>query len=67
MVNITLCYIVFDTFSGRELADIFLSLPSKEEYPEYYEVIKSPMSLQLVLVNLELRFMSLELTPSFQS
>ncbi|KAI8601712.1 Bromodomain-containing protein [Dissophora ornata] len=35
--------------SGRELADIFLALPSKEEYPEYYEVIKSPMSLQLVL------------------
>ncbi|KAF8990177.1 hypothetical protein BGZ52_000328, partial [Haplosporangium bisporale] len=35
--------------TGRELADIFLSLPSKEEYPEYYEVIKSPMSLQLVL------------------
>ncbi|KAG0020921.1 hypothetical protein BGZ80_003337 [Entomortierella chlamydospora] len=35
--------------TGRELADIFLALPSKEEYPEYYEIIKSPMSLQLVL------------------
>ncbi|KAF9580193.1 hypothetical protein BGW38_003263 [Lunasporangiospora selenospora] len=35
--------------SGRELADAFLALPSKEEYPEYYEIIKSPMSLQLVL------------------
>ncbi|KAI1320222.1 hypothetical protein EDD11_001827 [Mortierella claussenii] len=35
--------------TGRELADIFLALPSKDEYPEYYEVIKSPMSLQLVL------------------
>ncbi|KAG0341831.1 hypothetical protein BG000_007886 [Podila horticola] len=34
--------------TGRDLADIFLALPSKEEYPEYYEVIKSPMSLQLV-------------------
>jgi len=55
------------TFSGRELADIFLSLPSKEEYPEYYEVIKSPMSLQLVLVNLDLHFLSLELAPLFHS
>ncbi|KAF8975131.1 hypothetical protein BGZ46_009413 [Entomortierella lignicola] len=35
--------------TGRELADIFLALPSKDEYPEYYEIIKSPMSLQLVL------------------
>ncbi|KAF9151184.1 hypothetical protein BG015_006990 [Linnemannia schmuckeri] len=34
--------------TGRELAEIFLALPSKDEYPEYYEVIKSPMSLQLV-------------------
>jgi hypothetical protein len=36
--------------SGRELAELFLALPSKDEYPEYYEVIKSPMSLQLVQV-----------------
>ncbi|KAG0228356.1 hypothetical protein BGW42_002254 [Actinomortierella wolfii] len=37
-----------DKASGRTLADIFLTLPSKEEYPEYYEIIKTPMSLNLV-------------------
>ncbi|KAG0057781.1 hypothetical protein BGZ83_003680 [Gryganskiella cystojenkinii] len=35
--------------NGREVADIFLALPSKADYPDYYNVIKSPMSLALVL------------------
>ncbi|KAF9427481.1 hypothetical protein BGZ94_004816 [Podila epigama] len=35
--------------TGRNLSEIFMALPSKDEYPEYYDVIKSPMSLQLVL------------------
>ncbi|GJJ73687.1 hypothetical protein EMPS_06045 [Entomortierella parvispora] len=39
--------------SGREVSEIFLALPSKDEYPEYYEVIKSPMSLQLVLARIK--------------
>ncbi|KAF9978200.1 hypothetical protein BGZ73_003381 [Actinomortierella ambigua] len=37
-----------DKASGRVLAEMFLALPSKEEYPEYYEIIKAPMSLNLV-------------------
>ncbi|KAK6728994.1 hypothetical protein RB195_006197 [Necator americanus] len=33
---------------GRKLAGAFIKLPTKEEYPDYYEVIKKPMDLQRI-------------------
>ncbi|KAJ1355467.1 Protein polybromo-1 [Parelaphostrongylus tenuis] len=33
---------------GRKLATAFVKLPTKEEYPDYYEVIRKPMDLQRI-------------------
>ncbi|KAL1139328.1 hypothetical protein AAG570_006314 [Ranatra chinensis] len=33
---------------GRQLSQIFLRLPSKVEYPDYYEVIKKPINLEQI-------------------
>ncbi|WKX90196.1 hypothetical protein Q1695_009217 [Nippostrongylus brasiliensis] len=33
---------------GRKLATAFIKLPTKEEYPDYYEVIRKPMDLQRI-------------------
>nr|CDJ80411.1 Bromodomain and Bromo adjacent region and High mobility group and Zinc finger domain containing protein [Haemonchus contortus] len=33
---------------GRKLAGAFIKLPTKEEYPDYYEVIRKPMDLQRI-------------------
>ncbi|KAK9506268.1 hypothetical protein O3M35_008237 [Rhynocoris fuscipes] len=33
---------------GRQLSQIFLKLPSKVEYPDYYEVIKKPINLEQI-------------------
>ncbi|UYV65948.1 PBRM1, partial [Cordylochernes scorpioides] len=33
---------------GRKLSQIFVKLPSKTDYPEYYEVIKRPMNLEKI-------------------
>ncbi|XP_046634801.1 protein polybromo-1-like isoform X2 [Daphnia pulicaria] len=33
---------------GRQLASIFVKLPSKTEYPDYYEVIKKPIDLEKI-------------------
>lgn len=30
---------------GRVLSAMFMTLPSAEEYPDYYDVIEQPMSL----------------------
>ncbi|KAK6057679.1 hypothetical protein COOONC_04764, partial [Cooperia oncophora] len=38
---------------GRKLALAFIKLPTKEEYPDYYEVIKKPMDLQRILQRLQ--------------
>ena len=34
--------------SGREMAEIFLTLPSKKLYPDYYVLIKQPMCLKTI-------------------
>lgn len=34
--------------SGRKLALAFKSLPSREDYPEYYEIIKRPVDLKTI-------------------
>ena len=36
--------------SGRRLADVFVQLPPKELYPDYYQLIVKPVSLHLVRV-----------------
>jgi len=36
--------------SGRRLADVFVQLPPKELYPDYYQLIAKPVSLHLVRV-----------------
>jgi hypothetical protein len=33
---------------GRERADIFVTLPPKEELPEYYDIIRSPIDLRSI-------------------
>jgi hypothetical protein len=42
--------------SGREITEFFLELPSAEEYPDYYEVIKKPISLQEIKVEVQMEF-----------
>lgn len=44
---------------GRPLAFPFMKLPSKSEYPDYYEVIRIPMDLQMIFRNRR-RYESLE-------
>ncbi|ORX88041.1 hypothetical protein K493DRAFT_411109 [Basidiobolus meristosporus CBS 931.73] len=34
--------------SGRFCADMFIELPSRKEYPEYYEVTEKPMALSAI-------------------
>lgn len=34
--------------NGRQLSTVFQKLPTKAEYPEYYEVIKSPIDLEKI-------------------
>lgn len=33
---------------GRQLSSIFMKLPSVKEYPDYYEVIKSPIHMEKI-------------------
>ncbi|EPY49397.1 RSC complex subunit Rsc4 [Schizosaccharomyces cryophilus OY26] len=34
--------------TGRYLADMFIDLPSKRLYPDYYEIIKTPMTIKMM-------------------
>ncbi|XP_076040518.1 protein polybromo isoform X4 [Oratosquilla oratoria] len=34
---------------GRQLSEVFMKLPSKSLYPDYYEVIKEPIDLEKIL------------------
>jgi protein polybromo-1 len=33
---------------GRQLSLIFLKLPSKHDYPDYYDIIKRPIDLEKI-------------------
>ena len=37
--------------SGRKYSDLFMDLPSKKEYPEYYETIENPTSFNMISVS----------------
>lgn len=37
-----------DPKTGRQLSTIFMKLPSKTDYPDYYDVIKKPMDLDKI-------------------
>nr|XP_027207954.1 protein polybromo-1-like [Penaeus vannamei] len=39
----------FRDSEGRQLSEVFLKLPSKSLYPDYYEVIKQPIDLEKIL------------------
>jgi hypothetical protein len=39
--------------SGRQRSKLFLRLPSKKLYPDYYEVIKRPLSLNNIKTNID--------------
>jgi len=42
----------FQDDEGRTLSDIFLELPSEEEYPEYYKVITQPIDMNTIEDNI---------------
>ncbi|XP_064120960.1 protein polybromo-1-like isoform X5 [Macrobrachium nipponense] len=43
----------FKDSDGRQLSEVFLRLPSKTLYPDYYEVIKQPIDLERILQKLK--------------
>jgi protein polybromo-1 len=43
----------FKDAKGRQLSQIFMKLPSKTEFPDYYEVIKRPINLEKIGVRLK--------------
>lgn len=63
----------FRDSEGRQLSEVFLKLPSKALYPDYYEVIKQPIDLDKVLQKwksgtyLSLDDMMADLTLMFQN
>ena len=38
---------------GRNLIDIFLQLPSKKDYPDYYQVITDPIDMTIIDQNIK--------------
>ncbi|KAF9400225.1 hypothetical protein BGZ94_005522, partial [Podila epigama] len=42
-----------DKSSGRLLSDLFMELPDREEYPDYYLTIKNPIALDIIRNRLE--------------
>ncbi len=37
--------------SGRRIAEMFKEVPDKKDYPEYYEIIKQPIALDIIKVD----------------
>ena len=44
----------YETPAGIRLAEPFMTLPSKREFPDYYEIVKDPISLNQVRKKLKL-------------
>lgn len=43
----------FTTEDGRTRSDLFETLPDREDYPDYYEVIKKPTAVDTILARVE--------------
>jgi len=41
---------IFIFLSGRSRADIFAELPSRIDYPDYYDMITNPVALDIIKV-----------------
>lgn len=39
--------------TGREICEIFNKLPSKQELPDYYQVIKKPVDMDRILQKIQ--------------
>ena len=39
--------------SGRQFSPVFMRLPSKRQYPDYYDVIKQPIALEEIRMKLD--------------
>eukprot|EP01043_Picozoa_sp_COSAG02_P009962 COSAG02_NODE_344_length_24146_cov_12.795983_2_plen_1040_part_00 len=38
---------------ARSRAELFFDLPPKEHYPDYYEIVKNPISMRIIIENIE--------------
>lgn len=38
---------------GKKLSEVFQKLPSRADYPEYYEIIKRPMDMDKIRIKLQ--------------
>ena len=43
----------YEDKGGRSLSEIFASLPDKNEYPDYYTIIKNPIALDIIYDKIE--------------
>ena len=39
--------------TGRQVSELFLELPLKSEYPEYYQIIENPLALNTIEVRIQ--------------
>ncbi|KAF9200282.1 hypothetical protein BGZ49_009503 [Haplosporangium sp. Z 27] len=57
--SLDLCRRVLDTIKmhedkdGREMAELFMELPNEEEYPDYYDEITEPISIEMIEQKIE--------------
>ncbi|KAF9391178.1 hypothetical protein CPB97_007298 [Podila verticillata] len=42
-----------DKSSGREVSELFMELPNRDDYPDYYLAIKNPVALETVKMRVE--------------
>jgi len=52
-------------FDGRRLIDIFVTLPSKKDYPDYYKVISEPIDMTTIESKIKSDKVNLQLLVTF--
>jgi len=45
-------------YSGRRRCELFLEIPSKKLYPDYYVLIETPIALDIINVCLLLKYVT---------
>ena len=63
----TCCFILFCLFvssTTRNLAEIFMVLPTRKELPDYYQIIKHPVDIRKIRVRLLCFILLLRGSPS---